>query len=241
MRILSFISLLLLGTVLWAEERDPLIFYVNDQKPWGYVEDGELKGVSVTFVKLLGKAVSHPVTIEMAPYHRLLKDFEAGRMDFTMFLEDQKPNGAVPVARLLDVDIVAVGMPGFKIEKLSDLDGLQVGKIRGAMYSQKLVDGAQFDCVEVHSYQQAVDLLRRGRLDAVVGTPMALRYALHEMDLDSDALGEPYTLDTKTAWLYASDKSQHQDKIEPVRQTIHRFTKNQVIQKLAATIMGWLR
>lgn len=241
MRILILLMLLLPSSWLGAQEPEPIVIYVNDQKPWGYRENGELKGASVTFSQLLSKTIDHPIHVEMAPYHRLLKDFEAGRMDFTMFLEDQKPRSAIPVAKLLDVDIVAVGLQGFKIATPADLNGLRVGKMRGAMYSQKLADNTNFHCVEVNNYQQAIQLLLKGRLDAVLGTPMALRYAAQEMALPGDVLGAPFILDSKEAWLYASATSQHRDKIKPIKNAIELYTKNRILQKLASTIMQWIK
>ena len=237
LRKLLLIASLLLPHLLWA---DPIVMYVNDQKPWGFREDGELRGISVAFGKLLGKAIDHPITVDAAPYHRLLKDFEAGRMDLTLFLKDQQPHGAIPVVKILDVDIVLQAAKGITLTPDSDLSSLRIGKMRGAMYSRKFSENTDFECIEVNSYQQAMMLLRKGRLDAVIGTPMAIRYARKDLGLTEDDFAPMVKIDRVPAWLYASEQSTHKDKIEDIREAVETFTENKVIKTLASTMYQWL-
>lgn len=232
--------LFLLFTFLPVAWADPIVVYVNDQKPWSFKQDGEIKGLSVSFLHLLSKAIDHPIAIDAAPYHRLLKDFEAGRMDFTMFLQDQQPKDAIPVVKIIDVDIVALPRQGVEFNSLTDLSHLRVGKMRGAMYSRKLEDSVELECIEVHSYQQALQLLIKGRLDVVVGTPMAIRYAYEDIGIDKSKFAQPVILDQVEAWLYASKHSKHKHQIQPIRNTVERFTQNKILQSLASTMYQWL-
>ena len=216
-----------------------MVILVNDQKPWGFRgEGGDLKGASVDFALALGKELDHPFDIDVAPYHRLLKDFEAGRIDYTFFLEDQKPDGAIPVVKLIDVDIVVVGRSGLEINRVEDLQGLRVGKIRGALYSDKLMLGQQgFECIEIHSYRQAIDLLKKGRLDAILGTPLPIVYAAKDMGVHLDFFGDSFLFDQKAAWIYTTQQSQHRDKVKDIQAAVEKMIKNNVLSDIAATYL----
>lgn len=222
-----------------AEELRPLVIYVNDQKPWGYYDSkGQLRGASVDFVRELARELDYPVELDIAPYHRLVKDFEAGRVDYTFFLESQRPSYGEAVVKLMEIDAIAVApTEKIRLRSFQDLNGLRVGKIRGADFADKLRQATSFHCVEVHSYAQALELLDKGRLDAIIGTPAALHYALQDLKLPANYLGQPLTISYQSAWVYASANSPLSSMAPDIRAAVLALKEQQVLSKIVAQYM----
>lgn len=216
-------SLLFIAQTLQAAADEPLRAYANDQSPWGFIDSRDrAQGAVVDFFRLLSVKLGHTVKTTVAPYQRIAKDLRTGDADLSIFPADQKPKGVIPVAKVMDLNIIAVVRKDVALDSVKSLHGLKLAHVRGTTYHQHAwAKGVQSEFIAFNSYTQALEALEKGRLHGVIGTSLGIVNGVMALGLTEKILSsQKLTLYSQPAWLYMSSVSPHQDKKTAIKAAV---------------------
>lgn len=166
-----------------------LSIVVTDIPPWGAIIDGRSSGLHLEVMKDLAAAYEGSYELGIFPYARAVRKIEVGKADLGILFDT--PASHEHSELLVSLPPVAVYMitsVQHDIWSLSKLDKPRIGRLRLATYgpSGQLFDDDAF--VIVNAVDQAIVMLQRGRLNALVSTAPAFIEAVEK--LGGEALGE---------------------------------------------------
>lgn len=165
----------------------------DDYEPFSYIgADGKLTGLDLRFVEqILGEAGCDPQFLVM-PFPRAVVELAAGRLDMMMFasVTAERQNFAHFSApyrnETAGLIIRADDQGGYPITEIGDLLKLNlllahdVGTYRGDAFEAFLNNPeAKKNTVQVSSSKQSLEMLLKGRINAIVEAPAAV-FALAE-------------------------------------------------------------
>jgi len=166
-----------------------LSIVVTDIPPWGTIVAGRFSGLHLEVMKDLAAAYGGSYDLGVFPYARVVRKVAVGKADLGILFDT--PSTHEHSELLVSLPPVAVYMitsPQHDILSLSKLDKPKIGRLRLATYgsSGQLFDDDAF--VIVNGVDQAIVMLQRGRLNALVSTAPAFIEAVEK--LGEEALNE---------------------------------------------------
>lgn len=165
----ALLCLMPLGHVSAAMESTAPKFGIIDWFPFGWIEDGQNKGMMVDLAGAMDAALQANSEIIVAPVPRVLRGMEEGEFDFTLTYRDPEMMGAVNY--LADVGCLRAAIVSFKekpVRKLADLNGLRVAYPGGGYFVKRFLPDLDLDGHEVALNYIMFRMALRGRLDAFV-------------------------------------------------------------------------
>lgn len=161
-----------------ASPRAPLRLTTVNLMPWaGNDAQGRPVGALIDLSAQLAALSGVPITPMLVPYGRAPHMLNSGGTDL-MFAVDTSTGGGSAIEYVGTVDIVVLGRPGFRYERLDNLFGKTVGTLRHTGYSPQLEAEARIRKHAFDSYDQGLRMLQAGRLDAMMGVGDSIEYAL---------------------------------------------------------------
>ncbi len=213
---------------------------VDVGKPYGYKnESGVEKGILRDILQHLADDLSLPTSVSLLPYKRMLHGLDTGEYDCSIFFNSPKRNEKyhqvglitrkpVVIISMTNNDKRGISAPS----KLTDFEGKVVGVIRSAHYDKSFDGNKKILKRELDNYQQAINLVRQNRLDALIGPQEMIRDAFPKS-------GMPFLLKTNQIWLQCSHHSLRLKKpgvlnlIKIAEQKLHHKDENKdVITKI---------
>ncbi|MEH6345227.1 MAG: transporter substrate-binding domain-containing protein [Bermanella sp.] len=198
----------LLGIPVLVSASELRFAAVDVGEPYGYKDDnGEEKGILRDILKHLANEISPNSTVSLLPYKRMLYGLDSGEYDCSIFFNSPKGNEKyhqialvtkkpVVIMSIANTEKARIPAPA----KLADFEGKVVGVIRSAYYGKSFDDNKKILKRELDNYQQAINLVRQNRLDALIGPQELIRDAFPES-------GMPFLLKTNQIWLQCSRHS----------------------------------
>lgn len=175
--------------------------------PYGIDEDGSEQGVYFEFLELILQQLQLPYTQTVAPYARISKDLQSGKADITIMFRYPHLSGDVEfIHPFPSLTNVVIGDVQLKLSTPHDLLNKRVAYLRGARFSRAIDDEARIDKYFTLDIAQAVAMLAKNRVDAVIGPLSPILYAADELQI-IDKLGKPFAVSERTPWLQISKKS----------------------------------
>jgi len=105
----------------------------------------------------------------------------------------------------------------------------------GVNYNVGLSNNKKLNISYVQDYKNAILMLKKENIDAIIGPKNIIKYQLKLLDMSLDELGEPYVLTTNTAWIQFSDKSKLQkykpDLIKAAKKLLNKNEVEKIILK----------
>ena len=158
----------------------------------------------------------HDIETILLPYKRMLIYLESGQIDFAIFfLSDYSESFSEKLLPLYSLDTIIIGNKDLKIAKFEDIRNLQLATPIGVNYNAGLGDDKTLQIHYVKDYKNAILMLQRKSIDALIGPRKILQFQLKQLGMNINDLGKPYVLTTNTAWIQFSDKSKLQ-KFKPM-------------------------
>ncbi|WP_419905778.1 substrate-binding periplasmic protein [Kiloniella sp.] len=199
------------------------------EKPWSfYGENGELRGLAVSYFRVLSEELDTPITVHAVPAKRLIHGIEMGYYDLTLMFADQAQDGAVSiVAPVLKLDKVLVGLKGLDIKNRQDIEGLRMAFVRGASSGSWIDNNQRIKKITTSNYRESLWLLKQKRVDAITGSYPVLENILTKHDMSWDDLNRPYLLSCRFVLLMFSNLSKHYSQFKAVQVTALKMKKGQ--------------
>jgi polar amino acid transport system substrate-binding protein len=171
------------------------------------------------------------------PYARILHSLNAGILDSALIFKNtsiaQNVEYLGPVSKSKVIILSSTGITVSSYADLSELKAIAV--IRNAHFDKRFDHDNTIKKVNVDSYKQAINMLKVGHIDAIVGSLVGLEYALKQAGMEQKQLNTAFTLGEKEWWLHISKKSPYLKNKTEIKQAIKYFYKEDLIYQLYKT------
>ncbi|UTA48398.1 transporter substrate-binding domain-containing protein [Simiduia sp. 21SJ11W-1] len=196
----------------------------SDVKPWGFADQqGKHQGMLVDFQRTLFARAGIEYKNNLQPYPRVIHAISTGYADVAvMFSSPMANEAAVSLGHVLTVPIVIVVMANNTqdFKSLDDFNGMVVGHVRGSKYGEAFDNNPNFERVSIPHVDQALRMLKAGRIDAMAATKQSLLYAMHETGFAGESLRIALPLFEVHADLYVSRGAAQEPWVQPLKATL---------------------
>ena len=208
---------------------------VIENKPIGYVNaQGVGTGVHWDFLQEISNETDLCIDKTLMPFARVWQSLENGNSDLTIgFASPTRDDKVIKVGLIRELKTIVVGASGFNIRAYEDLVGLRIGKTRSTKLDNRFDRDKNLDIVELNDYQQAINMLIAGRIDALAGSYKAISYQATQAGYPN-YLGENgfHLLGVRQQWLHMSKKSSFQAHIPVLRDAVEQLQATGTLTKL---------
>lgn len=173
MRILSFIvGAFFLSNVLVVPSRAEGVqprYGIIDWFPFGWIENGESKGMMVEMAHAIDRAIGTKSEIVVAPVPRVLRGISENTYDFTITYRDA--DMLPDVEYLADIGCLRSAIVSMKTAPVMSLEGLNGKRVAfpgGGYFVKRFLPSLNLDGVEVAQTFIMYKMALRGRLDAFI-------------------------------------------------------------------------
>ncbi|MEX0603772.1 MAG: transporter substrate-binding domain-containing protein [Marinobacter sp.] len=213
----------------------PAIFVTPDVWPWGFTNDeGQPAGMLPRFTSRVAAIANVPVINELRPHRRATTELQSGETDFVVLFQSPVTDAAgVRVVNVVTVEILLAGVAGSRYPLTIDgLAGKSVGYIRGTYYGEAFERDREIVKVPVNSLEQAIEMLKLGRLDAMVASDQLFYHTLEAMKLAIDEFRTDTVINEQKAFLYMSRKAQNPQLFKAIRQAAVQMRENGELEEI---------
>lgn len=246
--ILLILSALLFTSLLSAK---PLAIFTNEQNNClnmhvvfntsaGYLnQTGKIAGFHADFLNALEKKTGICINKKLLPYARAKRSIVLGGHDGGILASSTDlDNKVIYVAKLLISKTIVIPKKGLTLNNYNDLSNIIIGKVRGAKLDEKVDNDENILFVELSNYQHGLEMLKKGRIDAIAGNNLGLT-VIHELNMVEDVnLSGKFVLGQREVWFLLSNTSQHLDKIEQLREATLALVNEKVVEKILQKYFG---
>lgn len=155
--------------VTGTNETQPPQWGILDWFPFGWQENGIVKGMFVNLMPLINQTLNSNSEAILTPVSRAIRGTEEGNFDFTITYRDQAMMKKVEY--LVDIGCLKTAIISLKsasIHSLHDLNGKRVAYPGIGYFSANILPTLSIKGVEVPRSDMMVNMAFRGRLDAFV-------------------------------------------------------------------------
>ncbi len=204
--------------------------------PWGFHDKDRVTGaihdVCKTIVENAGYTFNQT---GLYPFARALKMLEHGYADFSVFNKNESLELVHPLVNVLSTNTIVVSDKQSKFFSLKDLQGQDIGVIRGAKYLQAFHDDPKITKVPVKTYDQAMRMLMAGRYAGFIGTEPGILPVMKKLKISVNDY-HILVVDVKEAWLMYSKLRLEQDmkngKIDALLQSVNALKRKNVFDTI---------
>lgn len=230
MKVFSFIALIIiLSSCVSANDTvSCLDLHVIKNAPLGFTnKDGQVVGEHFDYLSAIEDDSNICINKFFLPYPRIWSSIKSGKHDGGIVFKSASRSFYVDyVALIRTVKTVVIPAKGIALNGYADLKSIRIGKVRGTHLSRDFDNDKTLSIVEVTTYEQAIKMLKLGRLNAVAGSALVLSYQLTKYNaLNIVDISKKVTLGEKEQWLQLTKNSVTSDKIEALRESIIRLKK----------------
>jgi hypothetical protein len=182
------------------EGKEPLRVALFDKPPFAYFDEGKLKGFHYALAKGISERTGRELQADLVPVRRAIELLRQGKVD-VVIMTDQTSFAEMKTRKafLLGVTTFIYTLPSHKpVLSKKDLD-TNMARLAGGC--SELADIPDIHWSDLKSYDQCLDVLLHGRVQAICGTE-AMNLALNQRKLSSDQI-KAYPLQQKAVYVHA--------------------------------------
>ncbi len=245
MKLIKISILLLLVILLWnvdiyaSDELDNLNYMTEDFRPYNYMENGELTGLSVELLKLIWEELNtEPKNIELLPWARaynMLKN-RSNAVLFTTQRTEHRENifkWVCPIPVNTRNVLIAKRDRKIKLKSIEDAMNFKIGTIRADAAEQILIEmGFHKTMIEpVSVMMNNVKKIDLGRIDLIAINERTFYTYIKDNGISRDAY-ETLILINETVVCYAFNKEVSDDIINKFQKALDTVIKGPECKKL---------
>lgn len=229
-------SFALSGSAANAPSNLPLIA-IADVRPWGYNDNGQPAGLLTTLTQRLLSEVDIEARVELRPYVRAIQGIADGSVDMAyLFADPNATHNAISLGIVVESFslLTVLATPEHSNPALDDFAQRSIAYVRGTYYGEAFAESPAHK-VGVEDGAQALALLQRGRVDAVVTTDQALYNALRRLNVASTDVRSVILSSNQVGHLYLSPHSPFQHLATPLRLALDQLREQGYLERLFHT------
>jgi len=177
--------------------------------PYGIKAEVNSSGIYFDIANTIVKEAGYESTHHISPYARIIHELKVGLADVTIMYRYQELEEYVTyIAPLPTLKNVVIGVKGKQFESIQSLKGKRLAYLRGANFNEQIDNDNQIDKYYVKDFDQGINMLAAGRVDAVIG-PLDPIISSAMAAGKNDLFGKPLIVSERTPWLQMSNKSRY--------------------------------
>lgn len=218
-----------------------LNFHVIEAEPLGFLnKEGELVGVQTEYINAIAKASGVCINLRLLPYARIWQSIKNGQHDGGIVFRSESRSHLVEyVESIRRMTTIVVPLKSVPLKKYDDLKGKVIGRMRKSHLNDKFDKDPDIIFTGLNNYEQAAQMIKVHRVDAITGSAVVMFYQLKKNDvLDEVNFEQKFILGSKVQWLQLSKHSKHLDKIPKLKEAIQRLKQNGTFDKIMDKYYG---
>ncbi len=214
-----------------------------DGPPWGFVgSDGKPTGMMFEISNRIAQEAGLASTNHLTPYARIAPEMAYGKADMVLrFSSEEMAQVAQPVAVVVSMPVIAIGLAGSRFKTLDDLHGKTVGVVRKSRYTDAFDNDPQIRKYEADNYLQIVRMLKMKRLDAGVGASAGVLYSAFLAGVRPQELDEPLVIGSNDFVLHLSKLNANAELAANLGAAVKRLNQRGEIKKIIERYLGEYR
>ncbi len=201
--------------------------------PYGIESHGRLSGIYFDLTNSLLMELNLQNEHFIYPYARIMHELKIGKTDLTIMFKYKELEPFVEyIAPLPALKNVVIGNNKQEFSSIKSLDGKVIAYLRGAKFSDSIDNNPLIVRQEVADFNQGLILLKKGRVDAIIGPLAPIIMAAKKLKLTKDFFGEPLIVSQKTPWLQVSKKSLNKVSVQQLMNQFSLILENGELAKL---------
>jgi len=178
--------------------------------PYGIKSNGELSGIYYDLANHLLAKSALQSEHHIFPYGRIMHELKIGKTDLTiMFKYKELADYVDYIYPLPTLKNVVIGRKGTDFQSVAQLEKLSIAYLRGAKFSDKIDNNPEIIKQTVSDFHQGLLMLKKGRVDAIIGPMAPILSAAKQLELNRDFFGKPLVVSERTPWLQMSKMSRN--------------------------------
>lgn len=203
--------------------------------------NGRKTGLFVEAIELIARESQRQIEITVAPYARAIAMLRSGEADVMISTSNSAiAEIAEPMGMLWTTEVIAIGRPGIKLDGLQDLRGRTVGMLRGSDYGAAFLDDREYRKHEITDQLQGIRMLLEGRLDASIGTRLAIFHSMRLLGVPRARLGGTMAVQTREIHLHLSRHHFDEALATELRRAVHELRSSGRADALLAKYLAGL-
>ncbi|WP_415906600.1 substrate-binding periplasmic protein [Neptuniibacter sp. QD72_48] len=218
---------------LSADSPEPVIIRTIGFPPYGIEGPSSTGGIYFEMAnKLIEQAGYHPEN-SVAPYSRIIRELKSGKADMTiMFKYEELKDHVIYVAPLPALPTVVIGLKGTAFESVESLKGKELAYLRGAKFSEQIDNDPEIRKYSTVDFVQGVKMLKRGRVDGIIGPIDPILSAAKQLNDDFSLFGKPLVVKENTPWVQISKKSKAKLSIDKLNEAYKKLQSQNTLEAL---------
>jgi len=199
---------------------DEYIFASIEFEPFGYVEDGAIKGIIPDIARAIADEANIQIEIKLLPYSRVVNYTKNGDADLAIFSRNSDNDAEVDYISLLFVQNVILltkkGNPLLSHKEIYDPGKIQtIGYLRGTNFCPQILQDDRLSTYEIKDFSQGLKMLNSNRISAFLTIDSTALYESKKLGLQDSFEFPGFSIRTLDAWLQMP-KSSAVDKTFPI-------------------------
>ena len=178
--------------------------------PYGIDSNGQLSGIYYDLANVLLSKAGIESEHHIFPYGRIMHELKLGKTDLTIMFKYKELFDYVDyIYPLPTLKNVVIGRNGSDFTSVIQLEKLSIAYLRGAKFSDDIDNNPEIIKQTVSDFHQGLLMLKKGRVDAIIGPMAPIISAAKQLNLSRDFFGKPLIVSERTPWLQISKKSKN--------------------------------
>lgn len=216
-------------------EHNPAVFVIPEVWPWGYEDRyGRPAGTLVQLARRLVSVAGVPLEYELRPHRRAIAEILQGESDFVVLFESPAIESiAVDLGVVVRTRILLTALPDSYVSlSLDGLSGHSVAYVHGTFYGKAFERADRIDKVPVRDIFQAIEMLKLGRVSAILCSDQALFRTLESLDMPAEQFRTAVFRQGQEGHLYMSRKSRRPELREVLVDALEQLRKGQELEHI---------
>ncbi|WP_220718340.1 substrate-binding periplasmic protein [Agarivorans litoreus] len=230
--------LLLYLTLPFAARAESISFVTENLRPFNYVENAHLTGISVELLRLVWKEMGEdPQPIKVQTWEKAYYLLQH-RPNMALFLTMRSPrredmfNWACPITTS-NIKLIALKSRAIKIDHIGPNSKLLFGAMKAGVGEQLLLyKGVEFEQISLtEDLEKALRMLKRERVDVIASEPEVIEQTAKALGFESELFESVYQLG-KLEGCYAFSQGTDPDYLQRFRTALSKVTSGEQYQSL---------
>lgn len=238
-RLLIFVLNLLLTASVPVSAKD--LHYVNEHWPPYIIleDDKKSRGIDIEILTEITNRLDLNVKIEKCDWFYCLKMIENGRVDI-ISAALKRPDREVYM-KFIEPPYISHSPKLFylpkghknRIKQYEDIYSLDIGVLKGSSYFTPFDHDTKINKIEVLKTEQLLEMLRKGRVDAFIGTEIVTDYLIKAQSYEGYFETSVFRYESETPFHFAiSKKSPFSERIDDFNSIMKDLVNEGFVKKI---------
>lgn len=182
-----------------------------DIPPYGYTEHGQPAGLIYELSNLIAVTAGYTPKNKLVSLPQVIKGIQKGQASFAILIpKPDLKNLATPLGVVLPLKTMFLGRKDATYRNLRDIRGKRIAIVKGSQRNDYVTHNKLIP-VPTENRLQSLKLLLSGKVDAIVGPMLGIKYTINKQSLPKQAFGSPMLLAVAPGTLYVSNANSDEE------------------------------